>query len=124
MQLRECYAAFGGDYDSVSDRIPKTEIIEMFLIKFLSEPSYGNLCEALENEKYEEAFRAAHSLKGVSANLGFKVLGKSSSDLTEYLREKSSNQIDSVKCKELLEKVSGDYRVVIDAIKEFRGPAD
>ena len=119
MQLKECYDTFGGDYESVKERISKEEIIEKFLIKFLSEPSYENLCRALEYEDYKEAFRAAHSIKGVCANLGFPGLENSSSSLTEYLREKEKQQINKEQCMELFERVSEDYKVVVEAIRKY-----
>lgn len=117
MLLKECYDAFGGSYESVKERISKDEIIKKFVIKFLSEPSYGELCDALETEDYETAFRAAHSLKGVSDNLGFQKLGSSSSLLTECLRGKNEQQIDKQQCKELFESVSEDYNEVMEAVR-------
>lgn len=61
----------------------------------------------------EEAFRAAHTLKGVCANLGFTQLFKVSSDLTEELR---GGAPDEAKLPELLEKVSSEYKKTVDAI--------
>lgn len=119
MLLKECYDAFGGDYESVKKRISNDEIIKKFVIKFLSEPSYDNLCQALEDEDYEAAFRAVHSLKGVSANLGFQRLCSSSSLLTECLRGKDKPQIDQTQCKELFESMSEDYRAVVESIKRL-----
>lgn len=119
MQLKECYEAFGGSYESVRERIPNDEMIAKFVLKFLSEPSYGNLCNAVESSNVEEAFRAAHSLKGICANLGFPVLGESSSVLTEYLRGKDAGQVDKGECAKLLEKVTEDYNTVITAIKTY-----
>lgn len=116
MLLKECYEAFGGDYESVRDRIPQEEIIRKFLIKFLSEPSYDNLCKALAAEEYTEAFRAVHSLKGVCQNLGFDQLQKSSSVLTELLRNSMEKQVDMEQCKVALREVNEDYKIVIDAI--------
>lgn len=119
MLLKECYESFGGDYESVRNRISQEEIIRKFLIKFLSEPSYDNLCKTLATEEYEEAFRAAHSLKGVCQNLGFDQLEKSSSVLTELLRNSMEKQVDMEQCKVAFRKVSEDYKVVIDAITRF-----
>lgn len=119
MVLEECYKAFGGNYESVKMRISREEVIKKFLNKFLTEPSFDNLCESMEKEDYVEAFRAAHSLKGVSANLGFVRLEKSSSDLTEYLRNSSEKEIDKEKCKQTLEEVSKDYMEVMGAIREL-----
>lgn len=119
MLLKECYDAFGGSYEAIKERISDDAIIKKFVVKFLSEPSYANLCQALECEDYEEAFRAAHSLKGVSVNLGFQRLSNSSGVLTEYLRGKEKQQIDKMKWKELFESLSEDYKKVVDAIKSL-----
>lgn len=120
MLLKECYDAFGGDYESVKERIPKDEIIEKFVMKFLTEPSYENLHQALEDGNYEEAFCAAHSLKGVCANLGFLTLGEDASLLTEFLRNKEEQQIDKEECQKLFENVSDNYKVVVDAIRKYK----
>ena len=119
MLLHECYACFGGDYESVRQRIPREELIEKFVKKFLTEPSYSDLCCTLQEENYTEAFRAAHSLKGVSANLGFRQLEQSASALTECLRNSEEKQIDKNEAEDLLGKVSADYKEVIDAILKY-----
>lgn len=119
MVLKECYDALGEDYEAVRQRISKEETIRKFVIKFLSEPSYGNLCESLQSGKYEEAFRAAHSLKGVSTNLGFQKLGNSASTLTEYLRGSDKKQIDPEECRKLMECVSGDYDTVVEVVRKL-----
>ena len=119
MLLKDCYDAFGGDYESVRQRLSKDEIIKKFVIKFLSEPSFGNLSSALEREAYEDAFRAAHSLKGVCANLAFKRLEASASELTELLRHSAEEPVDKEKCKEVFECVSVDYNAVVDAVRKF-----
>ena len=119
MQLNECYKAFGGDYESVRKRIPGDKIIIKFLIKFLSEPSYEKLCRTLEEEDYKEAFRAVHSIKGISANLVFPALLDSSGMLTEYLREQDKHPVDKNKCMEYFDVITKDYKVVIDAVKMF-----
>ena len=67
----------------------------------------------MDKADYEEAFRAAHTLKGVCANLGFTQLFKVSSDLTEELR---GGAPDEAKLPELLEKVSSEYKKTVDAI--------
>lgn len=119
MLLKECYDSFGGSYEDVKTRIPKDELVQKFALKFLDEPSFDNLGEALESENYEEAFRAAHSLKGVSANLSFKRLEASSSELTELLRGKGAHEVDKAQCMLVYEKLADDYNCVIDAIKKL-----
>ena len=121
MLLKECYDTFGGSYESVRQRISSDEIIKKFVIKFLSEPSYRNLCDNFEKGDYVEAFRAAHSLKGVAANLGFNRLQGSVSELTELLRNSEGIQIDTEACKGLLVRVTEDYKQVVEAIMKLEG---
>lgn len=117
MNLKECYDRFGGGYESVKERISSDAIIEKFVLKFLNEPSYEALCSALAEGRYEDGFKAAHSMKGVCANLGFMRLMESSSKITEMLRGSESRQIDEEACKKQLECVSKDYEDVINSIK-------
>lgn len=117
--LKDCYDSFGGSYEAVRQRMPKDEIIKKFVLKFLDEPSYGNLSRALKNEDYGSAFLEAHSLKGVSANLGFERLGESSGVITELLRNKEESEIDREECMKAFEQVSKDYQEVIEAIKQL-----
>ena len=114
MTLKECYDMFGGDYEDVSRRLPSEKLIEKFL-KFQDDKSYENLQNALKEEDYEEAFRAAHTLKGVAQNLSFKNLGQSSSLLTEALRAKKEKP-----GQELVENVAEDYEQVIKCIGQYK----
>lgn len=119
MQLKECYDVFGGSFESVKQRIPNEQIIKKFLNKFLSEESFSNLKSMLEKEEYEEAFRAAHSLKGVSANLGFDTLYSSSAEMTELLREYASSPVDQEACIECFQRVSEHYEAIVTTIRQM-----
>ncbi|MGN0716098.1 MAG: Hpt domain-containing protein, partial [Anaerovoracaceae bacterium] len=66
---------------------------------------------------YEEAFRAAHSLKGVCQNLGFGKLGTSAGELTELLRPETESIPEEA--YPLLEKIKVDYEVLVGAIQEW-----
>lgn len=119
MELKECYEAFGGDLKSVMERISDVNLIERFVKKFLSDPSYDNLCKFLAEENYKEAFRAAHSLKGVCFNLGIQKLGESASALTECLRGVETEPEDLEQCSVLYQQVVDDYKVVVEAIGQL-----
>ena len=119
MILKDCYDMFGGNYESVTQRISRDEMIEKFVLKFLSEPSYDVLCRTLEDGDYAEAFRAVHSLKGVCQNLGFVRLEYSTGILTELLRNSSAKRINKEQCKQALQQVSADYKEVIDAVRRY-----
>jgi HPt (histidine-containing phosphotransfer) domain-containing protein len=103
----------GGDYVGVSERLMKDDRIEKYLRKFLESTDYDEMMTALEDEDYERAFRAAHSIKGISLNLGFSGLQDTVSDLCEALRG-GKPDIDISK---MVEKVTVDYQKVISAIE-------
>ncbi len=86
MTVQECYAAMGADYDGVFSRLRKDERIQKFLLMLLKDPSYALLCESMEAGNAEEAFRAAHTIKGVGQNLSLTPLYESASRLSDFLR--------------------------------------
>ena len=103
------------DYASVKDRLQNDALIEKFLIKFLADESYANIIKNLEAQNLEEAFRAAHTLKGVCQNLGLDRLYKSSYDVTEVLRN-GKNDVTP----EMMEKLESDYDVTVSSIRELQ----
>lgn len=119
MLLKECYDAFGGNYEDVRQRIPKDEVITKFLIKFLSDTSYDDLCRAMESDNYRAAFRAAHSIKGICLNLAIQRLGNSAGTLTELLRGSDKDKFDRQVCDEAFQQMSADYREVVEAVRKL-----
>lgn len=119
MTVKECYEMFGGDYEDVLQRIPRDELVKKFVLKFLDDKSYEKLKVGLQQENMEEAFRAAHSLKGVSQNLSFQKLGQSAGELTEQLRHWESAPVDRACCEQLFQTVTADYEAVIAAIQKL-----
>lgn len=61
-------------------------LMERLLKKFLDDKSYAALTAALDAGETEEAFKAAHTLKGVCGNLSFDNLFSIVSEQTEVLR--------------------------------------
>lgn len=120
MKLEECYDSFGGSYQDVKRRIQKDEAIQRFVIKFLKEESYEKLSKAMAAEDYEEAFKAAHTLKGISQNLSFKRLGDSACELTGFLRNKKPEEVDREQCEKLWQQVESDYGEVVSAIRSLQ----
>ena len=92
MTMRECYEAIGGHYKAVLGRLHSEALIRRFTLKFLEDQSYLQLKQALENKNYEDAFRGAHTLKGVCQNLSFDHLYEVSNELTELLRDRTGEQ--------------------------------
>ncbi|MBP3366541.1 MAG: Hpt domain-containing protein [Treponema sp.] len=89
MTVQECYAEMGADYDGVFGRLRKDERIQKFLLMLLKDPSYDLLCTSMEAGNAEEAFRAAHTIKGVGQNLSLTPLYESASRLSDFLRNRS-----------------------------------
>lgn len=115
MTLQECYAAAGGDYVEVTQRLRSERIVQKFVIKFLADGSYDLLIKSMEEENYSEAFRAAHTIKGVCQNLSFTKLYESSNLLSEALRSGLSPEAPS-----LVERVTEDYNQTVQAIRAFQ----
>lgn len=115
MTLQECYAAMGGDYEGVLGRMRSERMIQKFVLKFLNDGSYDLLIRSMEEQNYEEAFRAAHTIKGVCQNLGFDRLYQSSSQLSEALRNGFTPEAPA-----LADQVGADYRQTTEVIRTFQ----
>ncbi len=113
MTLSECYAALGGDYEEVLGRLRTESLVQKFVLKFPSDPSFRLLEDSLAAETWSEAFRGAHTIKGVCQNLSFTALYHSSSLLCEDLRSGSAPD------PALVAQVEADYRRTVDAIDVF-----
>ncbi len=111
MNSEEFYMQIGGSYEEILKRIPLPDKIIKFVNMFLKDTNYGELVKTLEADDTEGAFKAAHNLKGVSANLAFSELTRAASDITEALRsgnlEEAKKIMPGVKEKyELIEKLA------------------
>lgn len=120
MTLQECYADMGGNYSEVVARLCSESLVHKFVLRFLDDKSYELFCNSMENKNYEEAFRAAHTIKGICQNLGFTRLLESSSEMSEALRHGWTPEADT-----LISQLEMDYQDTINAIhkfqKEYRG---
>lgn len=116
MDLKSFYSNVGGDYDVMMTRMgKKEERIIKFLNKFTKDPSFENLKEALAAGNAEEAFRAAHTIKGVALNLELMDLQASSGQLTDILRD---GEIPG-NAQEILARVEKDYQKATECISQL-----
>ena len=118
MTIEECYQQMGGNINQVMSRLPSQKLVEKFVVKFLDDLSFSTLCEEMEKENRQEAFRAAHTLKGVCANLSFDRLQNSASRLTEVLRIESDTIPEEA--WPLMDEVRTHYQCTVDAIHGFQ----
>ena len=117
MTIVECYQQLGGNLENVKTRLPSDSLIKRFITKFLDDSSYSELCDALQKGQRDEAFRAAHTLKGVCANLGFDQLENSASALTELLRPKDIGIPEEA--VSMMKDVKHDYEMTVGAIRAY-----
>ena len=115
MTLQECYAAMGGNYEDAIGRLRSERLVQKFVLKFLADGSYDLLCRSLEEKNYAEAFRAAHTIKGVCQNLSISKLQDSSSRLCESLRNGYTPESDA-----LAQETAADYQQTVAAIRAFQ----
>lgn len=117
MTIQECYVALGGSYEQVARRLPSAGMVERFLARFPGDDSFAKLCAGMECGRREEAFRAAHTLKGVCANLGLDRLMDSAGRLTELLRPEQDAIPEGADA--LLREVRQDYEITVVAIETY-----
>ena len=122
MTIQECYRELGGDFAQVEKRLTSVSLVKRFITKFLDDSSFSELCHALEAGQRENAFRAAHTLKGVSANLGFDRLQAAVGELTELLRPETGNISEGA--APLLEAVRREYELTAGAIRAYLDSAE
>lgn len=108
----------GADVEGTLHRFMGNEALFLkFLLKFKDDTNYSGLIESLDQENYEEAFKYAHTLKGVSANLGLDPICRPVSELTELLRGKTAAEIDQGQVAEQRETLKEAYERFIKLIE-------
>ena len=113
MRVAEFYEKTGGNYADTMGRLMTEERILRFVKKFPADGSFALLKDALARGCREEAFRAAHTLKGVAQNLGFTSLYEKASAVTEILRG------GSMEVAHLMPELEKLYLLTIESINEL-----
>ncbi|MEG1774896.1 MAG: Hpt domain-containing protein [Clostridia bacterium] len=79
--------AYGVNIPETMDRfVNDTELYERCLQLLLQDENWGKLGEALQAADLEQAFMAAHTLKGVTGNMGLQRLYDRVCEIVEPLR--------------------------------------
>ena len=78
---------WGANVDEGLTRCMKNESFYLMLVnKMLSDPAFENLKEGVESGNLDQAFEAAHSLKGMTANLSLTPILLPVQKITDLLR--------------------------------------
>ena len=117
-QIRSILMDGGIDYDSGLRRMMnKTALYYRFLNKFLEDESYKLLIEASEENNAETVFRAAHTLKGVTANLGLERLCQNASSIVEKVRSMGAVPVPEGLLDEDIVQLKESYEAAVQALK-------
>lgn len=89
----EIFESYGADYHTITGRFMGNELMYMkFLDMFFSDKNMEKLGAALNSGHLVEAFEAAHTLKGITANMGLEPLSKAVCAIVEPLREQRTQE--------------------------------
>ncbi len=106
----------GIDSADLSERLmDNMELISKFLKRFPFDESFERLTESLEKDQCDDAFRAAHALKGLSSNLSMIKLYKLAASLVEVLR---NGDIEAG--KEMIVEVSAEYNKMVETVNSIK----
>ena len=115
MTLDQFYRTVGGTAAETAPRLGGADATRRFLRLFSLDDSFPQLSEALGRGDVQTAFRAAHTLKGVAANLGLERLRALASDMTECLRR---GELSGAQAR--LAETETAYRRVLAALEELK----
>ena len=88
-EFREIFEVYGADYNSTMARFMGKEAMYLkFLDMLFKDDILEKLGTALEQQDYEAAFAAAHTLKGVVGNMGLTPLFNAVCAIVESLRKR------------------------------------
>ncbi|MEY8561594.1 Hpt domain-containing protein [Eggerthellaceae bacterium 3-80] len=117
MSLESCYEQFGGDLEGVRGRLLTDDRIKKFMGIFIQDTSFQLLIDSWESKDNAEAFRAAHTLKGIGRDLGFTPLCEASSALADALRpDENGNPANLEAAPALLDQTKDAYELIIGVI--------
>ncbi|MBQ9043986.1 MAG: Hpt domain-containing protein [Eggerthellaceae bacterium] len=119
MTIEELYAAIGADYDDVRKRLPSDDLVARFVGRFAEDESCANLVAAWAAGDEQAAFEAAHTAKGVCANLGLSKLASLASDVTEALRPGNDELRATTDVAALVQQLASAHEATVAAINDY-----
>lgn len=68
-------------------------LYKRFLVKFVNDPTFTSLCDAVDSKDLKAIEIAAHTLKGITGNLGLDSLFNLSTDILACARNGNESEI-------------------------------
>jgi HPt (histidine-containing phosphotransfer) domain-containing protein len=91
--FQEIFEDYGGNYKETMGRFMSNhKMYRRFLDMLFQDENMKRLGEALEQGNLNEAFEAAHTLKGVAGNMGLTPLYESVCRIVEPLRKRDEKE--------------------------------
>lgn len=86
--LTDKLASYGIDYIDAMDRMDDdADLYKTLAMKYLDNSNYADLVASMEMKDFDEGYKAAHSLKGISGNLSFNDLFKVAAAMSDALKQ-------------------------------------
>ena len=115
MNLKEFCEKLDIDYDNVLLKFGNNEILyKHYIKKFLEDETYYELEKSWNVKNYDEVEKSAHTLKGVSANLGINRLFELTSKIVQAVRMETYDNME-----ETYKKLEEEYRLTKEMINEL-----
>ena len=117
MNIAEFYQSLGVNVNDVLNRLRNEGLIKKYLLKFAEDSSFSDLEKAISEKNYQNAFRAAHTIKGICLNLELRSLSGPSVELTELLRSGAPQEVILVNA---FREFAAVYRDVVEKLAELK----
>ena len=115
MNIQEFYASIDENYENVSSRMMGNQkLVEKFVRKFLDDPTYQQIEEAVEKMGYEEILRTTHTMKGIASNLEFTHLQQKSAKAVDMIRAGQQDEVLPV-----IDEIKKEYQKVVEQIQKL-----
>lgn len=119
MSLESMYGALGENLADVRARLQSDARIEKYVKIFLADSTYAQLVESMAEGDLQTAFRAAHTLKGTSRDIGLMSIHAPAFKLADALRPGPDGvPADPDAAPALAEEVTEAYTKLVEASRE------
>lgn len=114
MNMNEFYASIGAHIEYPLHRLGSPQLLEKYLHKLLTDCTFSQLSTAIACGQCQDAFRAAHTLKGIALNLELTPMVEPCIQLTELLRNTQEMPASAAAQFDALASI---YRAIIAKLK-------
>lgn len=109
-------APYGIDYADAIDRFDgNAALYKRLAVKYLSDTRYAGLAAALEVDDFDEAYRQAHTLKGVAGNLSLAEVYRAAAFISDALKNGEPEL-----AKSRLPQLEQAHRQALEALEKLR----